>query len=320
MPLASIVKPWVRTASYGARPRVPQLSSKRRLEPAAVLVRAFDIEVGGPALFGPVPALEREDVGAAAVEPDVEDVGRPSRNRRGCGSAEEGGGIVRVQASTPCSPIASTMRALTSLVDQQLAGLPLDEERDRHAPGALAADHPVGPLLDHRAQPVAALLRHEAGVGDRLHGDMAQRAPSLRRRAACVEQRAALILPPLPRRTSGTASRRHRLVHGDEPLRGAAVDDLGLRPPRMRVAMLEVRARGEQPAGLAQVRADRPVGRIELGVDDAALPAEPQPVGAGRSRPHRPRTPDRCRWRGTARNRPRHGRAPCGRGRCPGRW
>ena len=48
----------------------------------------------------------------------------------------------------------------------------------------------------------------------------------------------------------------------------------------MRVAVLEVGARGEQRAGLAQVRADRPVGRVELVVDDAALPAEPRPVGA----------------------------------------
>ena len=48
----------------------------------------------------------------------------------------------------------------------------------------------------------------------------------------------------------------------------------------MRIAVLEVGARGEQRAGLAQVRADRPIRRVELGVDDAALPAEPQPVGS----------------------------------------
>ena len=47
----------------------------------------------------------------------------------------------------------------------------------------------------------------------------------------------------------------------------------------MRVAVLEVGGRGEQRAGLAQVGADRPVGRVELGVDHAALAAEPQPVG-----------------------------------------
>src|SRR4051794_36766853 len=47
----------------------------------------------------------------------------------------------------------------------------------------------------------------------------------------------------------------------------------------MRVAVLEVGARGEQRPRLAQVGADRPVGRVELGVDDATLSAEPQPVG-----------------------------------------
>ena len=46
----------------------------------------------------------------------------------------------------------------------------------------------------------------------------------------------------------------------------------------MRVAVLIVGRGGEQGAGLAQVRADRPVGRVELIVDDAALAAEPQPV------------------------------------------
>jgi hypothetical protein len=48
----------------------------------------------------------------------------------------------------------------------------------------------------------------------------------------------------------------------------------------MRIAMLVVRTRREQPAGLAQVRADRPIGRVELGIDDRALSAEPAPVGA----------------------------------------
>ena len=48
----------------------------------------------------------------------------------------------------------------------------------------------------------------------------------------------------------------------------------------MRIAVLEIRAGREQPARLAQVRADRPVRRVELGVDHAALAAEPGPVGA----------------------------------------
>src|SRR3546814_4369737 len=70
------------------------------------------------------------------------------------------------------------------------------------------------------------------------------------------------------------------LVHRHEPLRGAAIDDLRLRAPAVRIAVLVVGRRGEQPAGFAQVGADRAVGCIELGVDDAALTAEPAPVFA----------------------------------------
>ncbi len=46
----------------------------------------------------------------------------------------------------------------------------------------------------------------------------------------------------------------------------------------MRVAVLVIRARREQPARRAQVLADRPVRRVEFGVDDAALAAEPAPI------------------------------------------
>ncbi len=42
--------------------------------------------------------------------------------------------------------------------------------------------------------------------------------------------------------------------------------------------MLIVERGGEQRAGFAQVAVDRPVGRVELGVDDRTLAAEPQPV------------------------------------------
>src|SRR3546814_19679731 len=52
--------------------------------------------------------------------------------------------------------------------------------------------------------------------------------------------------------------------------------DLG--PPAMRIAVLEILARGEEGAGVAQVRADRAVGRVELLVDDRSLAAEPEPV------------------------------------------
>ena len=46
----------------------------------------------------------------------------------------------------------------------------------------------------------------------------------------------------------------------------------------MRVGMLVVRRSRNQPASLAQRLADRAIGRIELGIDHRALPAEPAPV------------------------------------------
>jgi hypothetical protein len=56
----------------------------------------------------------------------------------------------------------------------------------------------------------------------------------------------------------------------------------------MRVAVLEVVARRQQRADLAQVGADRAVRTHELLVDDAALATEPCPVG-----PVHPRAVDR---------------------------
>jgi len=48
--------------------------------------------------------------------------------------------------------------------------------------------------------------------------------------------------------------------------------------------VLVVCARAQQRARIAQVRADRPVGRVEIGVDDRAaalvVPAQPRPVVA----------------------------------------
>src|SRR3546814_17008972 len=54
-------------------------------------------------------------------------------------------------------------------VVQIMAGLAVDEEGDRHAPCALAAQHPVGAVLDHRSDAVAALFGDEARDVDSLH-------------------------------------------------------------------------------------------------------------------------------------------------------
>ena len=163
---------------------------QRRLEPAAVLVGAFEIEVGRPALVGPAAAFQREDMGAAAVEPDVEDVGLALVIGGVAIRAEHRGGVGVV----PRIDAAGADRlddALVDLgIDQQFAGLALDEQSDRHAPGALAADHPVGPLGDHRAR---------AGCGPSRARTACRRSPAARAGAASGVRSigAALIVPAL---------------------------------------------------------------------------------------------------------------------------
>ncbi len=46
----------------------------------------------------------------------------------------------------------------------------------------------------------------------------------------------------------------------------------------MRVAVLVIGGRREQAACIAQIRTDRTIGRVEFGVDDAALSGQPSPI------------------------------------------
>ena len=66
------------------------------------------------------------------------------------------------------------MRALTRVVDQNLVRALLDEDRDRHAPGALARHHPVGAVGDHAGDAVLARRRHPLCAGDFVERDLAQ--------------------------------------------------------------------------------------------------------------------------------------------------
>ncbi len=110
----------------------------------------------------------------------------------------------------------------------QLARILVQEERDRHAPAALAADAPVGAAGDHVAQARLAVLRIEAGLVDRGERELAQRG----RRLVLGEHADAF-------------------VHAHEPLRRGAVDHRRLVAPAVRVAVRDLGG-GEQPAGVAQ--------------------------------------------------------------------
>jgi hypothetical protein len=118
----------------------------------------------------------------------------------------------------------------------QLAGHLVQEEGQWHAPVALAADAPVGPVGDHVAQPGAAVLGVEAGVVDGVQCGLAQRARCLVHRADA-----------------------NTFVHAHEPLRGGAVDHRRLVAPAVRVAVRHL-AGGQQAAGLGQRFDDLRVG------------------------------------------------------------
>ncbi len=81
MPFWSIVKPWVSTALYGAWPRVPQLSSNDDWnQPRCWSVPSRYRSAHGPIWsfwprqVRPFAAFQNECVGAAAVEPHVENI------------------------------------------------------------------------------------------------------------------------------------------------------------------------------------------------------------------------------------------------------
>ena len=175
---------------------------QRGMKPAAMLVRAFEIERGRPFQLRPLSRARK-----AWVEPESNHTSMMSvtfshsagsyalpRNRAGIGGEPD----VRALALDRGGDALDDGR-----VAQRLAGLAVDEDRDRHAPGALARDAPIRPALDHRRDAVAALRRDPAGLVDRLE---------------------RLVAQPV---------RRHR----DEPLRRVAEDQRRLRPPGMRIGM-----------------------------------------------------------------------------------
>ena len=199
------------------------------MEPAAVLVGALKVERSRPAQVG--ARLEDEAVGGAGLEPDVEDVRHLLEAGRVVLGGEEAGRV----GGKPGVGALGRHRLGDPLDDlrvaERLARIAADEDGDRHAPGALAGDAPVGAGLDHPAQPPLTRGGDEAGGVDGFQRGL-----------------------PQPGR-----------LHRDEPLRGVAEDQGRLRPPRMGVTVGQ-RARGEQRPGVGQSRQHSGVGVALLAV------------------------------------------------------
>ena len=141
---------------------------QRGVEPAAVLVAAFEVEVGGPVQVG--VDVEDGEPACAGVEPDVEDVRLFAERGAAAVSAGRSGGKqsrrrrVVCQASAPSWSKRSTMLLLSAVIDERLVALLAEEDGDGHAPDALAADAPVGAGGDH----VGDALFAPGGIPDDL--------------------------------------------------------------------------------------------------------------------------------------------------------
>ena len=167
------------------------------MEPAAMLIRAFQIQVGGEAAFG--PALHHSGETGARVEPDVKDVGFPAPARAAAVRAGQpgghevlGGGLEPVVAA--CGVLGETLghfHAPGVIVPGGAAAF-AQQSHDGNAPGALARDAPVRPVLNHGEDALLAPGGNPAHIlADGLKGALAQVVG----------------------------------FHGDEPLGGGAEDD-----------------------------------------------------------------------------------------------
>ena len=212
---------------------------QRGMEPAAVLVVAFEIEVGlGPGSAGArvgfgvraagVRAFENGGVRRSRVKPDLQDVAALGVVARVVGAE------YRLDAGLAPGLDACGFDHVGRLIEDlhrpgvQLARVLVDEEGQRNAPTALAADAPVGPAADHVAQARLAVFRIEGGLLDRVERELAQR-------------RGRLVL----------GEDANAFVHADEPLRRGAVDHRRLVTPAVWVAVADG-GRRQQPVRFAQ--------------------------------------------------------------------
>ena len=154
--------------------------------------------------------------GRTRVEPDFQNVGALGVERRFFGTQNV--------FSADAAPGLDTAfgHHVSGLVDDlhgarvQCARVHVQEERDRHAPAALARDAPVGPASDHVAQASLAVFRVEVGVVDGFQSDLAQCLFWLLR---------------------GISEHAFAFIHADEPLGRCTVDHRRLVAPAMWVAV-----------------------------------------------------------------------------------
>ena len=193
---------------------------QRRLEPAAMLVRPFEIEIGdrvgiafGAHQIRPAPAFQHEGMGRTRIKPHIENVGDTFVIVHRVIGAQIFGGARLFPGIDAFFGDRRHDPRIHRRIDQHIASVAMHKQRQRHAPGALARQHPVGAAFDHGTDAVAAFFGHKRGGLDRRHRAFAQSARG--------QHRVEIV-------RACRQDRRDLFVHRHEPLRRAAKDHFGL--------------------------------------------------------------------------------------------
>ena len=215
-------------------PRGAHGLQQRGMEPPAVLVGALHIDIGN-AVLGPIcPVTQGEGMGGAGIKPHIQDIHHLVIGLRVHDPAQEPLlGPVLIPAVRPLSFKGFDNPRVHICIAQQEVRIGrqcplLGKAGQRHAPGALTRQHPVGTRFHHRMQAVAARFRgpvHVVDLGQRTFPD----------------RRPVLILPIT-----------HRLINRRKPLRRVAIDHRCFGAPGMRVGVFDL-ATGEQAAHFHQL-------------------------------------------------------------------
>ena len=263
-----------------------------------MLVRPLEVDVRDPVRRPVRPVAQDEGVGGPAVEPHVEDVEHLLPVVRVVVLAQEPRlGARRVPGVRALRLERRHDAGIDSWVAQQetvLRRLRADprETGQRHAPGALTRENPVGTVLDHRMQAISPARRgpgHELvdrGQRPRPHrlavfvlpvaDGPVDRGEPLR----AVEPDDRRLGPPAMRVRDRDAFARQQRLRTDQ-----RVDDGLVRPARLAVGLQDRRAAEER-----QVRAEAAVRLDVVGHRQAVLDADPVVVVAmARRRVHEAR-------------------------------
>ncbi len=213
----------LRSREIGRAVAQAHADQQRTLEPAAILIAAFHVEIGRPAQA--VFLAKHREMARSGIEPDVENVVLFRKFRRAALLADRPGGnefsggalepdIGRVLFEKIDDAVEN--RA----VGQRFAACRAVEDHDRHAPDALARNTPVGPARDHVRDALFAPFGNPFDALDGIERSLAQAV----------------------------------VVHSDEPLVGGAEDGRVVAAPAVRIGMLDVLDREQRAVLLSGSR------------------------------------------------------------------